>query len=195
MFINVPKKIVVKNRGIIQKASGFSYILSDISNRDKNKVLKLNGQGFYSYVYDVSNTYLFIIGNQIGNKDVNPNKINFQEKVLNFEYTAEKKPKKIQTLDIPSNGFVLTAKEKWLQPDILGDNTKTVESIIQRRKTHLQSYKQPYERHLRYMCDSGLGMFKYGLVKDTLTENSIKVLKDTSFDGYIIKYDNTPFEC
>ena len=195
MFINVPKKIVVKNRGIIQKASGFSYILSDISNRDKNKVLKLNGQGFYSYVYDVSNTYLFIIGNQIGNKDVNPNKVNFQEKVLNFEYTAEKKPKKIQTLDIPSNGFVLTAKEKWLQPDILGDNTKTVESIIQRRKTNLQGYKQPYERYLRYMCDSGLGMFKYGLVKDTLTENNIKVLKDTSFDGYIIKYDNTPFEC
>ena len=195
MFINVPKKIVVKNRGIIQKASDFSYILSDISNRDKNKVLKLNGQSFYSYVYDVSNTYLFIIGNQIGNKDVNPNKINIQEKVLNFEYTAEKKPKKVQTLDIPSNGFVLTAKEKWLQPDILGDNTKMVERIIQRRKTHLQGYKQPYERYLRYMCDSGLGMFKYGLVKDTLTENNIKVLKDTSFDGYIIKYDNTPFEC
>ena len=195
MFINVPNKIVVKNRGIIQKASGFSYILSDISNRDKNKVLKLNGQGFYSYVYDVSNTYLFIIGNQIGNKDVNPNKVNFQEKVLNFEYTAEKKPKKIQTLDIPSNGFVLTAKEKWLQPDILGENTKMVENIIQKRKPHLQGYKRPYERYLRYMCDSGLGMFKYGLVKDTLTESSIKVLKDTSFDGYIIKYDNTPFEC
>lgn len=195
MFINVPKKIVVKNRGIIQKASGFSYILSDISNRDKNKALKLNGQGFYSYVYDVSDVYLFVIGNQIGNKDVNPNKVNFQEKVLNFEYIAEKKPKKIQTLDIPNNAFVLTAKEKWLQPDILDDNTKTVENIIQQRKTYLQGYKQPYERYLRYMCDNGLGMFKYGLVKDTLTESSIKVLKDTSFDGYIIKYDNTPFEC
>ena len=195
MFINVPNKIVVKNRGIIQKASGFSYVLSDISNRDKNKVLKLNGQGFYSYVYDVSNTYLFIIGNQIDNKDVNPNKVNFQEKVLNFEYIAEKKPKKIQTLNIPSNGFVLTAKEKWLQPDILGDKTKMIENIIQKRKPHLQGYKRPYERYLRYMCDSGLGMFKYGLVKDTLTESGIKVLKDTSFDGYIIKYDNTPFEC
>lgn len=194
MFINVPQKIVVKNRGIIQKASGFSYILSDISNRDKNKVLKLNGQGFYSYVYDVSNTYLFIIGNQIGNKDVNPNKVNFQEKVLNFEYTVEKKPKKIQVLDIPSNGFVLISKEKWLQPDILGDDTKVVDNIIQQRRPYLLNYKRPYERYLRYMCDNGLGMFKYGLAKDTLTESSIKVLKDTSFDGYIIKYDNTPFE-
>lgn len=195
MYINVPNKIIVKNRGIIHKASGYSYILSDISNRDKKESLELKGQGFYSYVYDVSNTYLFIIGNQIGNKDVNPNKINFQEKVLNFEYTAEKKPKKIQTLDIPSNGFVLTAKEKWLQPDILGDNTRVVESIIRTRRQHLLDYKRPYERYLRYLCDNGLDMFKYGLVKDTLIENSLKVLKDTSFDGYIIKYNNTPFEC
>lgn len=195
MFLNIPeiKKKDIKYCGIIFKDNNYFYILSDLKNRSLKNTLKLNGYGFYSYVYDVFNTYLFIIGNQIKNKDVNPKNIDFVSKVLKFEYMLS--INKVQGFDIPSQVFTITSKEKWLQDDFIGDNKKMIDNIIKHKKVHLQAYKQPYERYMRYLCDnpSGLGIFKNSLCKDTLITNKIYLLKDTSFDGYIIKYDNRKF--
>ena len=49
---------------------------------------------------------------------------------------------------------------------------------------------------MRFVCDNpytNMGLFKNGLSMDLLTSNKIKMIKDTSIDGYIIKYDLSTF--
>lgn len=201
MFINVPKGFKpsdIKRCGIIYKTQSYSYILSDIENRNKKNTLLLNGCGFYNYIYDICNTYLFIIGNQKGNKDINPNKIDFLAKILKFEYLLNNKNRKIQKFDVPSGIFTITSKERWLQDDLMGDSSILIDNIIKHKKIHLQAYERPYERYMRYLCDNpetNIGTFKNGLCKDLLTQNYIQLMKDTSIDGYIIKTDDRPFIC
>ncbi len=201
MFLNVPTKLTkrdIKNCGIIYKDEGFSYVLSDLQNRDKNKTLNLNGYGYFNYVYNVYDTYLFIIGNQVKNKDINPNKIDFLSKILKFEYLLAHKNKQVQKFDVPSGVFTIISKERWLKGDFIGSQSKSIDFIIKHKKVHLQSYERPYERYMRYICDNpenSLGTFKNGLCKDLLTQNYIYIQKDTSIDGYIIKTDNSLFEC
>lgn len=197
MFINVPEKLTkkdIKNCGIIYKDEDFSYVLSDIKNTDKNKLFTMNGYGFFNYVYNICNTYLFIIGNQIKNKDIKIKDIDFLSKILKFEYNLQNNSKKIQRIDIPSKVFTILPKKRWLKDDFMGVNGKLIDDIIKIKKTYLQAYKTPYERHLRYLCsENSLGTFKHGLCKDLLTQDYIHIFKDTSIDGYIIKTDNRQF--
>ena len=201
MFINVPKGFKssdIKKCGIIYKTQSYSYILSDIANRNKKNTLLLNGCGFYNYIYDICNTYLFIIGNQKGNKDINPNKIDFLAKILKFEYLLNNQNRKIQKFDVPSGMFTIVSKERWLQDDLMGVNSILIDNIIKNKKVHLQAYERPYERYMRYLCDNpetNVGTFKNGLCKDLLTQNYIHIMKDTNIDGYIIKTDDRPFIC
>lgn len=199
MYINVPQNFSrkdIKRYGTIFKDKHYYYILSDIKNRDKSNTIKLNSLGYFSYIYNVCNSYLFIIGNQIKNKDINPNRVDFLSKILKFEYLQRNKNKKIQRIEIPSKIFTITTKERWLQDDILKENKKEIDYIIKHKKVHLQSHKSPYERYMMYLCDNsleGLGVFEHGLCKDLMTQNFIHIMKDTSIDGYIIKTDNTEF--
>lgn len=199
MYINVPQNFSrkdIKRYGTIFKDKHYYYILSDIKNRNKSNTIKLNSLGYFSYIYNVCNSYLFIIGNQIKNKDINPNRVDFLSKILKFEYLQRNKNKKIQRIEIPSKIFTITTKEGWLQDDILKENKKEIDYIIKHKKVHLQSYKSPYERYMMYLCDNsleGLGVFEHGLCKDLMMQNFIHIMKDTSIDGYIIKTDNTEF--
>lgn len=195
-FINAPTKFTkddIKNCGIIYKDERYSYVLTDLYNTNLKNTLKLNGYGFYNYVYDICNTYLFIIGNQIKNKSVNPNKIDFLEKLLKFEYFLQKNDKNVKSFDIPSNRLVIITHEKWLNDNLTEHRTKDIENIIINKKTHLQTTERPYIKHLKYLCDNenNIGLFKHGLCLDLLTDNYVKILKDTSFDGYIIKYNHS----
>lgn len=199
MFINAPKQFTrkdIKNCGVIYKDYGYRYLLSDIKNKDLNNTFELVTEGFYSYVYNICETYLFIIGNQKGTKDIKPNKIDFLSKILDFEYKIANKNKKIKTLSIPNSILTLITKEKWLQDDFLNEKGVLIDNIINNKKIHLQAFKRPYERYLRYLVEIGkIGTFKNGVVVDMLTEKEIKILKDTSISGYIIKYDNKLFNC
>ena len=89
MFINLPSRFSkkdIKYHGILEKDEGYTYVLSDISNKDK--IIELKSDGFYSYVYTLCNTYLFIIGNCKGLEDINPNKINFLNKIMEYDATV-----------------------------------------------------------------------------------------------------------
>ena len=198
-FINVPNKITrkdIKYCGNIYKGNGFSYILSDLENKDIEKTLNLNGYGWYNYIYKVYDTYLFIIGNQIRNKDINIKNIDFISKVLKFEYYLHNNDKRIMDFDIPSNILTIISNERWLDGSFLKDYTKRVDYIINKNKPSLKGIQQPYERYMRFVCDNpytNMGLFKNGLSMNLLTGSKIKLMKDTSIDGYIIKYDLLPF--
>jgi hypothetical protein len=197
MLLNIPDKITkkdIKSYGIIKKGNSYSYILSDLKNRDKKNTFKLNGYGFYNYVYNILDTYLFIIGNQIKNKDVNPQNIDFVSKILKFEYLLSNN--KLQKFDIPSQVMTIIATEKWLKDDCTGSSSKVIDNIIKNRKSYLNAYERPYERQMKYICDNAensLGTFEYGLCKDLLIQDFIYIQKDTTFDGYIIKTDNRKY--
>lgn len=200
-FINIPNKITrkdIKYCGNIYKDNSFSYILSDLDNTDAENTIKLNGYGWYNYIYKVYDTYLFIIGNQIRNKDVNIKNIDFISKVLKFEYYLHNNDKKIIDFDIPSNILTIISNERWLDGSFLNDYTKRVDYIINKNKPSLRGIQRPYERYMRFLCDNpytNMGLFKNGLSMNLLTGNKIKIVKDTSIDGYIIKYDLLPFSC
>ena len=182
-FINVPNKITrkdIKYCGNIYKGNGFSYILSDLENKDIEKTLKLNGYGWYNYVYKVYDTYLFIIGNQIKNKDINIKNIDFVSKILKFEYYLHNNDKRITDFDIPSNILTIISNERWLDGSFLEDYTKRVDYIINKNKPSLKGIQEPYEKYMRFVCDNpytNMGLFKNGLSMDLLTGNKIKVIK------------------
>lgn len=202
MFINVPKnfsKKDIKYHGIIEKDSGYTYILSDIIPH--GDTIELKSEGFYSHVYTVSNSYLFIIGNQKGVQDIKPNKINFLNKILEFEYLLQDKPKKFIDFNIPNNIFTLVSKnlyqtfnERCLGNDLSHLNYKDIEFISDNIKIHLKGC-EPLEKYFRYLCDneSGVGLCENGLSLNMLCDTRLKILKDTEISGYIIKYNHDMF--
>lgn len=194
MFINLPNKITkkdIKYIGTLNKGKGYSHILTDIMNTNNRKLVKLNGYGWFSWVYIVCNTYMFVIGNQIKSKDVNPNKINFLQKIMEFEYTLQAYPNKIKSVNIPSSFLAITSNESVLEDDLRCVNEDLIQFIINNKKIHLQGYKSPLVKKLMYLCDneSCYGISEYGLSVNLLWSKKIQILKDTSFDGYIIKLD------
>lgn len=196
-YIQVPStfsKDDVINCGIISKDEKFYYLLTDLYNTDLKNTLKLNGYGFFNYIYNIYNTYIFIIGNQIKNKSINPNKIDFLEKILKFEYFLQRNNKNIKKFDVPSNILTIITQEKWLNDHLMEDKYKSIENIINNKKYHLQTTERPYIKHLKYLCDNpktNMGLFKNGLSLNLLNEKYIYLLKDTNIDGYIIKYNHS----
>ena len=104
MFINLPKvtKKDVQYLGTLNKGRGYAHILTDVINTNPKQIVKLNGYGWFSWVYMICNTYLFIIGNQIKSRDVNPKKINFLQKIMEFEYDLQAYPKRVKSVSVPS---------------------------------------------------------------------------------------------
>lgn len=196
MLLNVPSKITkndIKYYGNIYKGNTYKYILSDLYNKDIKNIIEMNGYGFYSYVYDIFDTYLFIIGNQIKSRDVNPKNIDFIAKILKFEYDLQNKSNKIYKVNIPSNILTIVSKDRWLQDDLLGKNSKIIDDIINVGKPHLIDIQEPYIRYLSYLCDNVddcMGLFEFGLSKLLMYNDYVYVQKCTDFDGYIIKYEH-----
>lgn len=196
MFINLPSRFSkkdIKYHGILEKDEGYTYVLSDISNRDR--IIELKSDGFYSYIYTLCNTYLFIIGNCKRLEDINPNKINFLNKIMEFEYKLQNNPKKFKDFDIPNNILTITSKQRWLESDLSDLNSKEVYFIINNVKTHLNAYQTPLEKQLRYLCDNetGIGLCKNAFSLNMLCDTKLKIYKDTSISGYIIKYNHDLF--
>ena len=195
MLINVPQKFSkndIKYYGKIYKSGGFSFILSDIENKDIKNTLELKGHGYFNYVYTLYDTYLLLIGNQKYSTDIDPNKVDFLSKILSFEYFRNSKDKKIKPFNIPSGALTIISKERWLDDRLDVVNYKTIDNIINNTNSYLNAYQTPYERYLRYLCnnpETGIGLFKHGLSMNLLCNNKILVYKDTSIDGYIIKTD------
>lgn len=196
MFLNVPNKISKKDiisYGNIYKGESYKYILSDVANK-KNKLI-LTSVGFYSYIYKILDTYLFIIGNQKGNIDIKPKKVDFLSKILKFEYLEKCNSKQIIKFDVPNQVFTITAHERSINGSFSNETIKMIETIIDKQKIHLQAYENPYERYMRFLCDNEncIGVYKHGLSYDLLNQNYIKVLKDSDISGFIIKVDNREF--
>lgn len=196
MLLNIPSKITkkdIKYYGNIYKGNTYKYILSDLYNKDIENTIEMNGYGFYSYVYDIFDTYLFIIGNQIKSRDVNPKNIDFIAKILKFEYDLQNKNNKIYKVNIPSNILTIVSKDRWLQGDLLGENSKIIDDIINVGKPHLKDIQEPYIRYLSYLCDNVddcMGLFEFGLSKLLMYNDYVYVQKCTDFDSYIIKYEH-----
>lgn len=199
MYINLPNNFTkrdIKELGRIYKEHSYRYILSDIKNRNIKNTLELKGQGFFNYIVNISDTYLFLIGNQIANKDINPKKIDYLSKIIKFEYLLINNSQKIKKIDIPNRIFTITTKERWLTGDITSFFTKDIESIIEHKKIHLQACENPYIKYMMYLCDdtkTNFGLFKHGFSKNILHEKYVLTLKDTEIDGYIIKTEHSKF--
>lgn len=198
LLTNLPKQITkqdIKEIGTIMKDECYHYVLSDISNTDINNTYKLSSEGFYSYLYNICNTYLFIIGNSKGLNDIKPNKIDFISKILKFEYLLQKNSKEIKKFDIPNNILLLTSKESLLEGVLRGVDTNIIDFIINKSKIHLNAFERSYERYLRYLCDNdeGLGICENALVLNLMADNKVYIQKDTSMSGFIIKYQHDEF--
>lgn len=199
MLLNIPSKIErqdIKYLGKIYKGNTSKYVLSDLYNTDIKKIFDLNGYGFYSYIYDIFDTYLFIIGNQIKNKDVNPKNVDFIAKILKFEYDLQNKSSKIFKVDIPSNVLTIISKDKWLQDDLLSEYKNIIDDIINVGKPHLKNIQEPYIKYMSYLCDNPqncMGLFEFGLSKLLISDDYVYIQKHTDFDGYIIKYEHCKF--
>ena len=196
VLINLPSKFSkkdIKYHGIIQKDEGYTYVLSDV--RDTNNIIELKSDGFYSYVYTLCDTYLFIIGNCKRLEDINPNKINFLNKIMEFEYKLQNNPKKFKYFDIPNNILTITSKQRWLEGHLSDLNSKEVYFIINNIKTHLNACQTPLEKQLRYLCDNetGMGLCKNAFSLNMLCDTKLKIYKDTEISGYIIKYNHDLF--
>lgn len=190
---NLPTQITkkdIKYLGDIMKDESYSYILSDISNDNINNTYKLNSEGFYSYIYNICNTYLFLIGNSKGLKDINPNKIDFISKILKFEYLLQNNSKQIKELKTQNNMFTIMSKESFIEGNLKGLDIKMIDCITDKIKIHLRAFERPLERYLRYLCDNeeGIGTCENACVVNTLIDNKLYIQKDTSMSGYIIKY-------
>lgn len=200
IILDLPKKLTKKDiryLGKIYKDEGYSYILSDVENKNIDNTLILNGYGFYNYIYEIYNTYLFLIGNQIKKRIINPNKVDFLSKIMKFEYLLNNKSKKIKQINVPSNMFTIIAKEQWLKEDFLGQTQKKIDDIIDKQKPYLKNIDSSFERSMKFICDNvenTTGLFHNGLSKNILMENKIYVLKDVDFDGYIIKFNHSNFK-
>lgn len=198
MYLNIPDKITNKDInfiGKIFKQESSSFIISDLENEILKNTFKLTGYGFYNYIYNICDKYLFIIGNQVKNTDIKPNKIDFISKILKFEYLLNNKDKSINKIDIPSNILTIITPEKWQDKNFLGLMGFEIENIIQYTKTYLKNYENNYIKYFKYLCDNNesYGFFENGFCMDLLTSNYIYILKDTEFDGYIIKYNHEKF--
>lgn len=198
LLTNLPKQITkqdIKEIGTIMKDECYHYVLSDISNTDINNTYKLSSEGFYSYLYNICNTYLFIIGNSKGLNDIKPNKIDFISKILKFEYLLQKNSKEIKKFDIPNNILLLTSKESLLEGVLRGVDINIIDFIINKSKIHLNAFERSYERYLRYLCDNdeGLGICENALVLNLMADNKVYIQKDTSMSGFIIKYQHDEF--
>ena len=191
MFINTPNSFEKEYLGYVLKDNSYSFALSDISNRNKNNIVLLNGNCYYANFVKVCDTYLFLVGNGTPKKKVDYKKVNYAEKVLSFEYLLQKKDRKIHKLNIPSKMFTITPKERWLTDDILSENAKDIDYIIENIKTHLKGYRA-FEKRMRFLCDNEncVGVCEYALSLNMLYDNYIYYLKDTSIDGWIIKYQH-----
>lgn len=192
MFINVPSELTkrdIKYIGNIFKDSQHKYILSDVLNQE---YIELNSEGFYSYIYNIGNKYLFIIGNQKGIKDINPKKIDFINKILFFEYIKNSKPKKIQKFNIPSHILTITSKDNYLKQNLDNVNLELIKHFSNTSKKYLLQCNSDMEMFYRYLCDNeeGYGIWEHGLSVNILIDNYIEILKDTSISGYIIKYNH-----
>lgn len=192
MFINVPNELTkkdIKYIGDIFKDSQHKYILSDVLNKD---FIELNSEGFFSYVYNICDKYLFIIGNQKGIKDIKPRKIDFINKILLFEYIKQSKPKKIQKVNIPSHILTITSKDNYLKQNLDGVNLELIKHFANTSKKHLLESKNDLEMFYRYLCDNeeGFGIWEHGLSVNTLIDSYVEILKDTDISGYIIKYNH-----
>ncbi len=200
IILDLPKKLTKKDiryLGKIYKDEGYSYILSDVENKNIDNTLILNGYGFYNYIYEIYNTYLFVIGNQIKKRIINPNKVDFLSKIMKFEYLLNNKSKKIKQINVPSNMFTIIAKEQWLKEDFLGKTQKKIDDIIDKQKPYLKNIDSFFERSMKFICDNvenTTGLFNNGLSKNILMENKIYVLKDVDFDGYVIKFNHSNFK-
>lgn len=194
MFLtNLPTQITKKDIqyiGDIMKDESYSYVLSDISNDNISNTYKLNSEGFYSYIYNICNTYLFTIGNSKGLTDIKPNKIDFIGKILKFEYLLQNNSKQIKEFKTQNNMFTLISKESFIEGHLRGVDTNMIDFIISNTKIHLRAFERPLERYLRYLCDNeeGLGVCNNACVVNTLINNKLYIQKDTSMSGYIIKY-------
>lgn len=197
MFINVPNKTYktdIKYLGKLYKDSGHSYILTDFNNS-----LELKSEGFYSYIYIIHNTYLFIVGNSKNRYDIEPNKINFMNKILEFEF-LKNTTRKVKSFKVCNNFSVIskevyqTFNERCFTDDFRHLNYEVVSNIVNKTKTHLQACK-PLEKYCYYLQDNsnGYGLSENILSINTLYDKNLYVYKDTDITGYIVKYNNDLF--
>ena len=195
--VNKFNKKDVKRIGVIYKDESTGYLLSDLDNINISNTMKLNGYGFYNYVYDVCDTYLFIIGNCIRTKETNPKKIDYLSKILKFEYLLQQNNKSIKTIKIPSRVLTITTENKWLHDGIAGVYSNSIDNVIQTSKIHLQGTQSRYKQYMKYLCDNpvlNIGVFKNGLALNMLFSDEVIVYKDTEINAYIIKYNQQPFD-
>lgn len=200
MFINVPNKIYrndIKYMGKLQKDSGLTYILTDLKGND----LELKSTGYFSYIYNVCNTYLFVIGNCKNKIDIDIKDINFISKILEFEYFRNCKPSKFINLNIKNSMFSILSKnvyqtfnERCFTDDLRHLNYEVIQNIIDNTKIHLQGCK-PLEKYCYYLQDNnnGYGLSDNAVSINTLNDNNLCIYKDTSINGFIIKYNNDLF--
>lgn len=192
MYINVPNEVdKIDFVGRIFKGETYSYILSDVTNSHIDQVCLLKSNGFYSNIVNVCDTYLFVVGNGTLKKPIKYDKINYLEKVLSFEYSLQRQNKKIIKMSIPSKIFTITPKERWFTGFVLNENRKDIDYIIEKNKPYLMGYR-PYEKTMRFLCDNeeNIGVTDYGMSLNILYNDYIYIYKDTSIDGYIIKYQH-----
>lgn len=195
MILSVPRleKEDIKEIGIIEKDSSKGFLVSDLYNTNESNTYQITGYGFFKYVYEVFDTYLFIIDNAIYSKDVKPKDVDFIAKILKFEYLLQRKPNLFKKLEIPSKVLTLTTNLKWLQDDLIRDYEKQIDFIIENNKTHLQGIQSPYIKYMSYLCDNEncIGLFEHGLSK-LLYDDYVLIYKDKAIT--IIKTNHTKFE-
>ena len=114
---------------------------------------------------------------------------------MEFEYKLQNNPKKFKDFDIPNNILTITSKQRWLESDLSDLNSKEVHFIINNIKTHLNACQTSLEKQLRYLCDNetGIGLCKNAFSLNMLCDTKLKIYKDTSINGYIIKYNHDLF--
>lgn len=195
MILSVPRleKEDIKEIGIIEKDSSKGFLVSDLYNTNENNTYQITGYGFFKYVYEVFDTYLFVIDNAIYSKDVKPKDVDFIAKILKFEYLLQRKPNLFKKLEMPNKILTLTTNLKWLQDDLIRDYEKQIDFIIENNKTHLQGIQSPYIKYMSYLCDNEncIGLFEHGLSK-LLYDDYVLIYKDKAIT--IIKTNHTKFE-
>jgi hypothetical protein len=115
---------------------------------------------------------------------------------MEFEYKLQNNPKSFKDFYIPSNILTITSKQRWLESDLSDLKSKEVYFIINNIKTHLNECQTSLEKQLRYLCDneSCVGICTNAFSLNMLYETKLKIYKDTSISGYIIKYNHDYFK-
>lgn len=199
-FINIPNEITKKDIKFydkIHKKNSYGYIISDLKNIDLKNTEYINSTSLYDYIFDVLDTYIFIVGNANNKREkINLNKIDFMSEIMKFELDIYNNRKTIKKIDISSNVLTIISKDLWLKDEILDTKyKKLINLIIDKSKIHLQDINSDYEKLLNYICDNSencMGTFRYGLSK-LITENYVLIQKNKNINGYIIKTDFSKF--